>query len=222
MAIRIASGRQPNFFARLLAQPLTIIADHRRAYITINLVYYSLILVGMVYAAYDPALQKSIMEAAGTAFTQGPLAAVTDAYLNTQVLSATLLTFGVNLAIGSVATITLPSLIVPFSGLLMGGYRALLWGLIYSPTTTEMQTILLPHALTLILEGQAYILVMLGAYLQGRAFLLPKTVGATSHRKGYWQGLMLTFRLYILVILVLLGAAIYEVLEATWLLSMLR
>lgn len=222
MAIRIASARQPNFFARLLAQPLTIIADHRRAYITINLVYYSLILVGMVYAAYDPALQKSIMEAAGTAFTQGPLAAVTDAYLNTQVLSATLLTFGVNLAIGSMATITLPSLIVPFSGLLMGAYRALLWGLIYSPTTPEMQTILLPHALTLILEGQAYILVMLGAYLQGRAFLLPKTVGATSHRKGYWQGLMLTFRLYILVILVLLGVAIYEVLEATWLLSVLR
>jgi len=201
---------------------LAIIAEQRRAYVTINLIYYGLILVGMGYAAYDPALQKSIMNAVGTAFTQGPLTAVTNAYLDSQILPAIVLTFGVNLAIGSVGTMTLPSLIIPFSGFLMGGYRAILWGLIYSPTTPEMKTILIPHALTLILEGQAYILVMLAAFLQGRAFLLPKTVGATLHRHGYWIGLKLTFQLYILVILVLLAAAIYEVLEATLLVNVLR
>lgn len=219
MAVRVENARPPNFVARELAESLEILREHRRAYLTLNLIYYGLIPVGMIYAAMNPEVQKTLMQAAGTAFTQGPLAAVGIAYLNMEIVKAILLTFGVNLVVGSIATITLPSLFVPFSGLLMGAYRALIWGMIYAPTTPEMRTILIPHSLTMILEGQAYILAMLAVFIQGRAFLLPQRVGETSHRRGYWLGVKLTFRMYVLVILVLLVAAVYEVIEAAYLLS---
>jgi len=125
----------------------------------------------------------------------------------------------VNFLIGSLATITLPSLVIPFIGVLMGAYRAFLWGLIYSPTSPAMQMILLPHSLTLLLEGQAYILAMLGVVIQGRGLLSPRTVGATTHRQGLWVGIKLSAQLYVFVILFLIIAAIYEVLEAVMILS---
>ena len=203
---------------RLFGQPLQIIRAHQRAYLGINIFYYTLILVGMVYAAFNPELQQAVLKQVGVAFTQGPLQAVGDAYVNTQIVQATALTFLVNLFIGSFATITLPSLIIPFSGFLMGGYRALLWGLIYSPTTPDMQFILIPHALTLLIEGQAYVLALFAAFVQGKAFLKPRSVGTTSHREGYWIGLKLTAQLYILIVAVLLIAAVYEVLEAAFIL----
>lgn len=222
MSAQAQAIQQQNLGTRLFGQPLAIVREHRRAYLALNVFYYALVVLGMAYALVNPALQQTMLSAAGVAFSQGPLSAVGDAYLNAKVFEATGLTFVVNLFVGSFATITLPSLIVPFSGLLMGAYRAFLWGLIYSPTSPQLQTILLPHSVTLLVEGQAYILALLGVVIQGRALLFPRTVGAASRRQGMWQGIKLSAQLYVLVILVLALAAIYEVLESVLLLSVLR
>ena len=143
----------------------------------------------------------------------GPLAFVGQAYVNAKVLTAITATFFINLFIGSFASITLPSLIVPFSGFLMGIYRAAIWGLLLSPAHPDMRLIMIPHSLTLIIEGQAYILTLLAVYIQGRAFLWPQSVGSESRIKGYLEGLKRTGKIYLLVILTLVIAAIYEVLE---------
>ena len=209
MAVRMQTVHHPNFLMRWLAPAFTIVRTHRRAYLLLNGLYYGLILLGILYTLYDATLQRMVTEAVGTAFSQGPLAAVGEAYVGGQTLRAILLTFVINLFVGSGATITLPSLIIPFSGLLMGAYRAVLWGVIYAPTSPELRMIFLPHLPTLLLEGQAYVLVLLGAVMQGRAFFAPHTVGATTRRQGYWQGIKLTLRLYELVVLVLVVAAIY-------------
>jgi len=127
----------------------------------------------------------------------------------------------VNLVLASFLEITLPSAIVPFLGFLLGVYRALLWGLIFSPAHPDMRMVIIPHSITLILEGQAYVLVLLAAYVQGRTFLWPKAAGveveglsfAQRHWRGYVEGLKRTGKLYILITLTLLVAAIYEVLE---------
>jgi hypothetical protein len=63
----------------------------------------------------------------------------------------------------------------------------------------------------LILEGQGYVLATLGGYLQGRAFLWPQSVGATKRGQGYWYGVKEQARIYLLVVVVLLVAAVYEV-----------
>jgi len=221
MTIHMEALHQPNPVVRWFSPTLTIIRTHRRAYLWLNIMYYGLIVLGMLYATLNPALQKMITDAVGAAFNQGPLAAVGEAYLGGQTLRAILLTFGINLVVGSGATITLPSLIIPFSGLLMGAYQALLWGLIYAPTTPELRVIFFPHLPTLILEGQAYVLVLLAAVIQGRALFSPGTVGAMTRRQAYWQSLKLTFQLYGLVVLVLAVAAVYEVLEAALLIAQL-
>lgn len=222
MSVHMPVLHQDNLGTRLFAAPMQLVREHRRAYVTINIFYYGVIILGMIYAVLDPGAQQAVLQSIGTVFTQGPFASVGDAYLNTKVLEATGLTFVINLFIGSFGTITLPSLIVPFSGLLMGAYRAFLWGLIYSPTSPQLQMILLPHSLTLLLEGQAYVLTMLGVVLQGRALLFPRTVGASKHLEGLWTGIKQSAQLYILVILVLAIAAIYEVLESVILLSTVK
>jgi len=129
------------------------------------------------------------------------------------VLTAIGLTFLVNLFLASLIFITLPSLIIPGVGILMGVYRAALWGLIFYPGHPDMQLVMIPHSLTLLLEGQAYILVMFAVYLHVRAWFNPASAGVEGHWRGYLEGLKRTGKIYLLVVLTLLVAAIYEVLE---------
>lgn len=192
------------------------IRDAKRSYVVSNLVHYGLVACGMAYAAFDRSVQQSLLETVGTALTEGPLATVAEAYGTEQVVVAVALTVGINLAGGSFASITLPSLIIPFSGLLVAGIRAVTWGLLFSPqsvsgVTSGEAVIGVLFIGLVILEGQGYILAEMGAYLQGRALLWPQRVGAIGHRQGYWHGLKDEARSYVLVALALLVAAVYEV-----------
>ena len=195
---------------RMIRSSWAVVKEYRRAYVLLNLFYYGLMAAAMVYVAFDPALQKTMWDEVGEAFGTTPLTSgVIDAYGSGQVLLAAALTFAVNLVLGSFVFITVPSLIVPFSGILVGVYRALLWGLLFSPTAFLGAGILF-HWPTILLEGQAYIMVMLAAYAQGMAFLRPKTVGAKTRGQGYWEGVKRSVRIYVLVAITLLVAAIYE------------
>ena len=81
MTIHMGEVHQPKSVTRWLTPAFTIIRTHRRAYVWLNIMYYGLIGVGMLYATFNPALQKLITDAMGTAFSQGPLAAVGEALL---------------------------------------------------------------------------------------------------------------------------------------------
>lgn len=197
----------------LLNSAWGLVQENKRVYVIMNVVYYALVAVCMVYVAFNQELQTSLMNEIGAGFMTGPLSFVGQAYVNTQVFTAILATFFVNLILGSFASVTLPSLVIPFSGILVGIYRAILWGLLLSPANSDLRMVMIPHSITLILEGQAYILTMLAAYIQGRAFLWPKNVGLESRAKGYLEGLKRTGKLYLLIILTLAIAAIYEVIE---------
>ena len=195
---------------KMVRSSLAVVREHRRAYLILNLLYYGLIVAAMAYAAFNPDLQRTLWTEVGKGFSTGPLEELVGAYSGGQVLLAAILTFAVNLLGGSFVYITLPSLIIPFSGLLVGVYRALLWGLLFSPTA-ELGAGLIFHLPTIILEGQAYVLAMLAAYVQGIVFLRPKkSVGVRTHRQGYWEGVKLSVRVYLLVVVVLLVAAVYE------------
>jgi hypothetical protein len=134
----------------------------------------------MLCAAFNRQIQQTLLDVIGEGFSQGMLADVVEAYTQGQLLQAIGLTFIVNLFLGSLAVITLPSLIVPFSGFLVGAYRAILWGLLFAPGAPGFSGVgLLPGlflAGLLFLEGQGYVLVLLAAYVQGRAFLRPASV----------------------------------------------
>lgn len=206
----------------LLKSGWELVQENRRAYIAMNAVYYGLTLLCMVYVAFDQSVQKALLEQIGAELAGGPLAIIRAAYVNAEVLKAIGLTFATNLFVGSFITITIPSLIIPFSGLLMGVIRAVLWGLMLSPADPSLRLAMIPHSVTLILEGQGYVLAMLAVYLQGRAFLQPRSFGITSHWRGYLEGLKRTGKLYVLITLVLAASAAYEVIEVVLMIRLSR
>lgn len=203
-----------------LLQPLLA---HRRAYITINIIYYGLVILGMIFVAFNPEVQTNLLQSVRQSFDQNPLLTpVSEAYGTGQVLRSMGLTFIINLVLGTLIQIALPSMIIPGLGLLLGVYRALMWGLLLSPANLALAGPMIPHSLTLLLEGQGYILAMLGVYILARYWLLPGTAGFSSRWQGYKAGLAANLRLYGLVALVLAVAAIYEPLEVIFLAPLFR
>jgi hypothetical protein len=217
--IPLLSDRKKRRAIKALRSALSLVKNGRRPYAVLNLVYYGLVACAMAYTAFDRSLQQALMDTVGGAFTEGPLAPVLDAYVSERIMLATALTFGINLVVGSFVSITLPSLLIPLSGLLVAGLRALLWGVLFTPQGVagigagEAAAGILVVGL-LFLEGQGYVLALFGAYLHARAFLWPRSVGATGHLQGYWHGVQEQARIYLLVALVLIVAAVYEVLLA--------
>lgn len=57
------------------------------------------------------------------------------------------------------------------------------------PLTADGWVALIPHSLTLVIELQAYILLLLGVYLHGVFWVRPALAGVVRHRQGYLQGL---------------------------------
>jgi hypothetical protein len=161
---------------RTLKSTVDIIREHRYSYIATNLFYFGLVGLGMVTAAINRQVQEILLEAVDIAFTEGPLSPIGSAYSGGDFLQAILFTFVINLILGCFITITLPSLIIPFSGILMGAFRAFLWGLIFSPVSMNINLeVLAAGALIftlILLEGHAYTLAMEATYFKAqRSFL---------------------------------------------------
>lgn len=189
---------------------------HRKALVAVNLVYLGAITLGVALTAVEPTLQKTLLQQVGESFSTG-LRPVVEAYTQGRLLPAILLTFAVNLFAGSLLVITLPSLVVPFWGILMGVYRGLLWGILFSPLGGIFDLGYLPHVLTGLIEGEAYVVAMLGVWL----WWWP-VVRTSGQRWRLWrEGLLLQGRIYLAVTLLLAVAAVYEVLEVIYLIPRL-
>lgn len=208
-----------------IREALSLIKNDRKAFNWINIGYFAAIIIGMLIIRANPEFQKQLVTLVGDAFSAGPMQYLTGAYSNGEIIKAIGLTFFVNLVLGSFIALTLPSLIIPFSGFVIGAYRALVWGFLFSSDMTALD---LPKismgigiGLLLIFEGEAYVLGLFAAFLQSRAWVKPASVGAENHRRGYLTGIRLTVRMYLLVIGMLLIAAIYEVILAVLILPVL-
>lgn len=141
---------------------------------------------------------------------------IVEAYKSGNFPLAAFLTFLINLFLGSFVYITLPSLIIPFGGIVLGCVRAVGWGLILAPTSPELARAMMTHSLVLVLEGQGYIPAMLAVYNLWKNVLWPKRRGKKTRSKAYLTGIRETASLYILVTLVLAISAIYEAFEVIY------
>jgi hypothetical protein len=117
---------------------------------------------------------------------------------------------GVNVFRIGVASIVLPSMVVPFLGIPVTAYWALTTGMAIAPTGAGGWVTLIPHSLTLIIEFQAYIFLMLGAYILGRSWVRPQSAGAVTHRRGYVSGLRNLGRLAVPAGAMLIVGALWE------------
>jgi len=191
---------------------LLIIKQHKKAFININIAFYGILILTMLTILYAPELQNYFKPDIDQAFAKpGILKTAGDVYAHGNILFAIVITFFVNLVITLTMT-TLPSFIIPFIGILAVLYRAFLWGFLFAPIGPYKIT-MLPHALTLLLEGQAYILAAFTSWVHGSMFFWPKRYGMTSRWEGYNAGLVSTTRFYPLILVTLLISAIYEGIE---------
>ncbi|MEX2114616.1 MAG: hypothetical protein WD845_15590 [Pirellulales bacterium] len=204
---------------------INLVRQYGLSFALINLAYFGFVCGGMAYGAWDrevnDAYKSEVRQQAADS-----LPAVFDAYHGGHVAKAIGLTFAINLLAGSFLFLTLPSFIVPFSGLLLGGVRALTWGYVVSPTFSAFNGAVLAYGLLVgllvVLEGEGYVLAMLGSYVHGKSLLFPRSAGATTRWQGYKLGAKWSLQLYALVAAVLLVAAVYEVGMVVYLMPLVR
>jgi hypothetical protein len=204
---------------------LGLVRQYVRPFLLINLAYFGLVGGGMAYGAWEPEYRDAIK----TNLKQqvpNALPGVFEAYQGGHVAQAIGLTFMVNLCAGSFLTITLPSLIVPFGGLLSGSVRAFTWGIVFSPSLSTFNGAALAYGLLvgllIFLEGEGYVLAMLGSYIQGKAFLFPQSAGANTRWQGYKSGATWSLQLYALVAGMLAVAAVYEAMLVMHIMPLLK
>jgi hypothetical protein len=191
------------------------------AYMAVNAFYYGAILLGMLVAFANPSIRDSLTGNAKQAFQNGLLESVGNAYKSGDFFTALVLTFIANLFLGTILTISLPSAIIPFSGFLLAGLRAVMWGIMFMPLDHPLGWGLAPHYINLLLEGQGYILATFAVYVHGRSYMAPEWMGAETHGQGYVLGLAHTLNILILVAITLFIAAIYEAFEGVYIVPLL-
>ncbi|TDD91316.1 stage II sporulation protein M [Saccharopolyspora karakumensis] len=186
------------------------------AYLALNAMAYGLFLVGMGVGLLRPELTAAN---AVSLQQDGTLELVTWAMSSTWLFS--LIILAVNTVGLSLVHVLLPSAIVPFGGIAVFAFWTFDTGVTLAPINEVAALTMIPHSLTVLIEFQAYVLVLLGAYRLGMSWLRPGTVGARTRRQGYVHGLRQVGRLSPPALALLVVGAIYEAVEIIHLVPLL-
>ena len=197
----------------LLERAWGIVVHNRWAYLILNFFYYGLIVLLMAYAAFNLPLQEQVLQDNARTYFTGALALDGRLASAGEILTLLGYTFLSNLLGASYGGITLPSFFIPFAGVFLGLFRAAQIGLVFSPFNPAVRPLLLPHLPTLLIEGQASVLAMLGAYIQGRALIWPGSIGQSSRWRAFVEGVRQSGTIYMFIMPVLLISALYGVIE---------
>jgi hypothetical protein len=226
----------------ILREPLAALSNHRRLNWGVHLTYFGLYLLVAALVFRAPDLRNAIQAIISAGFNEegNPLHYAGTAYLSRNILWAALVTFCVNFFLGSLLFLTLPSCVLPGSGSLLAGFRAVSWGLLLAPATIQQTYAMLPHSGTLLLEGEGYILaaffgLMIPVAIFGHPApeqpappqppaaepepALPNVAqsdvaqSGPAPKRGYLWALLLNLKGSLLVAIVLAIAAIYEATE---------
>jgi len=196
-----------------LRLPLAEVHKYRHLFIALHVICFGTVILLMLVAYLLPELQFSLLAGVKSqvAGGSGPLGVAGKAYMSKNIPLAAVTTVVINFFIGSLAVITLPSLILPGVGILVLGVRSLLWGLLLAPSFVSLSGAMLPHSLTLLLEGEAYVVAGFFALLVP-VYLFRKVEGPNLVNR-YGRALMMNLRGNLLVAIILVIAAIYEAIE---------
>jgi hypothetical protein len=186
-------------------RPFHVVRQNLRAYLVLNTAAYGLTLVGFAIGLTFPQLR----EARATALTDDGTAEFVGWLVNVPPLFA-LTILGVNVLRLSLLTIVVPSMVIPFAGLALFAYWAVETGITLAPTTPTAWVALIPHSLTIVIELQAYILLLLGAFLLGKYWVSPRSAGAESRRESYVRGLRQIGLLALPTLALLVVGALWE------------
>lgn len=199
---------------------LRTICDYKYLFFLLHLASFGLGLLFMIFVYFLPELNYflGLIVGAEVSGGSGPLALAGKAYASQNILYAAAVTFGVNFTFGSLITITIPSLIIPGCGVLVVLFRSVLWGMILAPSSVTFSKVMLPHSITLLLEGEAYILAGFFALMM-LIFLCRQVHGRTLFER-YKNAFLVNVHGIILIAIILAVAALYEAIEVILMMKM--
>ena len=131
-------------------RPVGIIRANARAYLALNAVTYGLFVVGFVVGLYAPHLNRAQV----TRLNEDGTTDLVRSLIEQPWLFA-LTILAVNTVKMGLATIVLPSMIVPFAGIPLFAYWAFTTGITLVPGSDIGWLALIPHSVTLVIELQA-------------------------------------------------------------------
>ena len=199
-----------------LRRPVQIIHDDLRPFLVLNAGAFGIMLAGLALGLVFPDLVQA--QAAGFE-ESGQTDLVLKVFQTPWLFALTIL--AVNTLTVGAALIVLPSMLIPFLGLALFAWKALNIGIALAPTTPTLRVAFIPHSLTVLIEFEAYVLLLLGAWILGRSWLRPASIGRSSRREAYVFGLRrlgpLTFAAFVLLVV----GAVWEAWSLTQLLPWL-
>jgi hypothetical protein len=206
----VSAGKaSPSF----LAGPLLEIRARPRLIWGVHIVYFGLVIAGSLlvyrFADVQAILLGNVQKLLSTG--NNPLGVAGEAYRSGNIPRAALVTFVVNFFLGSLAYLTMTSIVLPGSAIFFASLRALMWGLLLAPTMETLAYQMLPHSLTMVLEGEGYILAAFFGLLIPIHIFQSSLGGNPLTRFG--RAILLNFKAQFWIALVLIVAAVYEATE---------
>ncbi len=196
-----------------LAPPLLEMKARPRLVWSMHLLYFGLVIAGSLLTYAVPEAQVVLLGKFREALVSkgNPLGIAGDAYRSGNIPLAAAVTITVNFLLVSLASITVPSILVPGLGALFACILAIAWGLLLAPSMQTLALGMLPHSLTMLLEGEGYILAAIFG-LMIPIHVVSRSLGGNLFTR-FGRALSLNLKAQIWIALVLAVAAIYEATE---------
>jgi len=201
-----------------------IFAKDKKLFLLTNAYYFGLVILGALIALAFPQAQRYMLDMAQIGLSSGPLSGIGSAYTSGNVLYAAAVTFVTNLFLGTIVEITIPSLIVPIWAPIMGLIRALMWGIMLIvpvPGVLPWNTVV-PHYLTILLEGEAYVVAIFACLRQVKVLFKLGSLPKGQRLKAYLTAIADNIKLLAVVALLLAVAALYEAWEVMFFAGILK
>jgi hypothetical protein len=188
--------------------------------LAVNVFYFGFLLIGGCIALLRPDIQGYWLGILAGGLKAGPLAPVGTAIEAGKVLNLAFQIFKTNVISGTLTYITIPSLIFPPWALIIGAWRALLWGMAFVVPYGHLTFgKLVFHYVTMLIEGEAYVVAIFASLRQLVALIRPERFGERSRLRAYGWAIIDNFKLLLVVIVLLAIGAIYEAFEVLYILK---
>jgi len=174
-----------------LGDALRIIKKDWRLLASLNALYFCVIVIGATLALMSPSFHLSMIRLIGSE---------TDMSFSSSLLYALI--------------ITLPSIILPIWGPIIGASKFFIWGVAYVAPIPGDMTLgsLLPQYILMLLQGEAYIVAIFACVRQLTVALASADMGFRRALKEYIKAVFDNLKLLVIVALLLVAAALYQVL----------
>lgn len=201
--IKALLGTVPLF--RNIVAPMT---RHAFLFMACHAVCYTAYFSASVAAIRAPVQSLSALSYVTELFTQGDLAHIGRAYLSEDVIAAAVATYWNNYVYQTLALTIVPSLVIPFIGVLKTVVSLLLAGFVLSPIWVGYFGRMTYHTVTLSLECEAYIIAVFAICL----YPIYVVRGFVLDPMWFMQAVRMVLAGAVLSGIILLIAAVYEAL----------